>query len=256
MTTPPSAQWHRRFDGLFGRTVTPSTKKHQREAMSTPSKRKHDQVDQTEPNKSMLRRMYESGEWSDLTIEAANGRLFKVHKSVVCLASPYFNAACTAGFRETHTNRVKLPEGGKVVDAILRHFYEIPAPWTLPAPNGQPGTTLPASEGYNLIELRIAIDKYGIPSLVASVEGAFGVLVQSLQRRYAADALVTIGRRLFEEDGDFLDKMRQQVVAFTAMIIPKIFQSNYSFQTLHGNATYLRKTILHKHGLSLESIDH
>lgn len=67
--------------------------------------------------------MYETGQWSDLTIEAG-GKQFKVHKCVVCPACPFLHAACTRGFLESQTNVIKLPESEIVIDTILRHFYE------------------------------------------------------------------------------------------------------------------------------------
>lgn len=41
-----------------------------------------------------IRRMWATGEWSDLTI-IADGKSFKVHKNVVCHGCPFLKAACT-----------------------------------------------------------------------------------------------------------------------------------------------------------------
>lgn len=102
--------------------------------------------------------MYETGEWADLTIEAQGGKLFKVHKTIVCPALPFFHAACTAGFRETHTNHIKLLETNAVVDAILRHFYGVPAAWTEEATYGT-CEQLQLECWQDLIRLRTAADK-------------------------------------------------------------------------------------------------
>lgn len=108
------------------------------------------------------RSMYETEEWSDLTVEASYGKSFKVHKTVVCSASKYFHAACTAGFRESHTNHVKLPESKTIVKAILEHFYEIPTLWLKPAfYSDRPALSkvLAQSYGQDLIDMRAAADK-------------------------------------------------------------------------------------------------
>ena len=92
--------------------------------------------------------MYETGDWSDLTIEAGR-KEFKIHKSVVCSACPFINAACTKGFLETHTNNIKLPESAETIEAMLQHFYAIPL-WS----PEQDGVYRPL-----LTDLRIAAEK-------------------------------------------------------------------------------------------------
>jgi hypothetical protein len=79
-------------------------------------------------------RMYETGEWSDLTIRTAT-KSFKVHKSIVCPACPFFHAACTNGFKESQTGVIDLKESETVVDAMLRHIYELPIDWLRYAPH-------------------------------------------------------------------------------------------------------------------------
>ncbi|KAF2213389.1 hypothetical protein CERZMDRAFT_96231 [Cercospora zeae-maydis SCOH1-5] len=177
-----------------------------------------------------LSRMYETGDWSDLTVEAIDGKVFKVHKSVVCPASPYFNTACTSGFLETHTNRVSLPESAKIVDAILRHFYETPAPWTEKVFYGKTSALPTTSEGNDLMELRVAIDKYGIASLVGDVEDAFAALLQYHQRHHDYKAVTLLGRKIFDAEGDFWFKMRLGVASATASFVPDILKDNDSFE--------------------------
>jgi hypothetical protein len=63
-----------------------------------------------------------------LTIETAT-KSFKVHKNIVCPACPFFYAACAKGFKESQTGVIQLEESEVVVDAILRHLYELPIDW-------------------------------------------------------------------------------------------------------------------------------
>lgn len=82
--------------------------------------------------------MYETGEWSDMTIETSS-KTFQVHKAVIC-GNDFFNAACTQGFLETGTNNIKLPESARVVDCMLRDLYEYEYPEAeclLEAPDGK-----------------------------------------------------------------------------------------------------------------------
>lgn len=108
--------------------------------------------------------MYETGEWSDLTIEAG-GKEFKVHKSVVCSACPFVEAACTKGFRETHTNRIKLPERAVTVEAMLQHFYAV-LWWNTTLFATKP-TGADVMYAKDLIDLRTAADKARLYQLVA-----------------------------------------------------------------------------------------
>ncbi|KAF7185808.1 hypothetical protein HII31_12910 [Pseudocercospora fuligena] len=69
--------------------------------------------------------MYETSEWSDLEIASSDGSVFKVDTSVVCLASPFFRAACDKVWREERSGVIELPENAVILDAMLRHCYGI-----------------------------------------------------------------------------------------------------------------------------------
>ena len=122
--------------------------------------------------------MYETGDWSDLTIEAGR-KEFKIHKSVVCSACPFINAACTKGFLETHTNNIKLPESADIMEAMLQHFYAIPL-WS----PEQLGRKRPF-----LIELRAATDKvYRYPTATLSMLTQYSMTSNRSAKPLTADS--------------------------------------------------------------------
>lgn len=73
-------------------------------------------------------RLYETGDWSDLTLETAT-RSFKVHKAILCPASPFFDAVCRNGSEESNAGIIYLTESELVIDAALRHIYQQPIDW-------------------------------------------------------------------------------------------------------------------------------
>lgn len=62
-----------------------------------------------------------------MKIETAT-KIFKVHKNIVCPASPFFHAACTSGFRETTSGHIKVGEDEQVIEVLIRHMYELEVP--------------------------------------------------------------------------------------------------------------------------------
>ncbi|PPJ60816.1 hypothetical protein CBER1_11540 [Cercospora berteroae] len=200
----------------------------------------------TAEEKPVLERMYETSDWSDLTIQAGDGKVFKVHKTVVYPASPYFNEACTAGARETHTNHVNLPESTKTVDAILRHFYKTPALWTRRDFHDQEVIETAAAEGADLIALRVAVNKYDIDSMIADVEDAFAALLEYYQNHNDFKSLIWIGQQIFDEEDHFLYKMRRAVASTTAKFVSDILEHEPSSEGLRWNSDYLRQTMLQR----------
>lgn len=60
--------------------------------------------------------MLEKGEWSDLKIHTPT-RTFNVHKSVVCLACPFLQAACAGDWKEARAGIIPIPENECIVRA-------------------------------------------------------------------------------------------------------------------------------------------
>lgn len=106
-----------------------------------------------------VHRMYESGQFSDLTVSTAT-KNFRVHKAVLCAACPFFEAACTRDFKEAHTNTIILPEEEHVVEGLLRHCYGRPDVQES-HDYGKPGEWLQhqVKHGQYLAKLYIACDK-------------------------------------------------------------------------------------------------
>ncbi|KAF7185769.1 hypothetical protein HII31_12871 [Pseudocercospora fuligena] len=67
--------------------------------------------------------MLRSGSWApDLKIVTPT-RTFDVHKSVICQASPFFQAACKNGWQEAKSGVIEIPENALVVEEILSYCY-------------------------------------------------------------------------------------------------------------------------------------
>lgn len=67
--------------------------------------------------------LYESGKLSDLTV-TCNGRRFQVHKAIVCSQSPFFDKACSSGFKEGIEHTIDLPEDDPdIVDRFFQFLY-------------------------------------------------------------------------------------------------------------------------------------
>ena len=49
-------------------------------------------------------------------------RVFKVHKAVLCKASPFFAKALSTGFKEEHTGVLKLPDHDAISFSVLYHY--------------------------------------------------------------------------------------------------------------------------------------
>ncbi|KAI5364300.1 Putative BTB/POZ domain-containing protein [Septoria linicola] len=73
---------------------------------------------------SILRRMFETGEWSDLKIQTET-RTFDVHKNVMCPASPFFQAACSRDWKEAKTGVICVPEDEHTIKGFIRYCYGI-----------------------------------------------------------------------------------------------------------------------------------
>ncbi|KAL9531139.1 Speckle-type POZ protein-like [Sphaerulina musiva] len=112
--------------------------------------------------------MWETGDWSDLTI-IAGGRHFKVHKSVVCHGSPVIKAACSHDWEEARTGIINLPESASVIEELLATMYEISSPYM----ERDPGIM----DAHENLSFRIAADKYHIERLLVSTEYDFTLAI-------------------------------------------------------------------------------
>ncbi|KAI1191525.1 hypothetical protein F5B17DRAFT_382209 [Nemania serpens] len=67
-----------------------------------------------------LKRLYSSGDYSDLTI-MCNGKNYQVHKCIICPRSDFFAAACRHDFKEAREGKISLPDDdSKAVDLMIQ----------------------------------------------------------------------------------------------------------------------------------------
>ncbi|EME80929.1 uncharacterized protein MYCFIDRAFT_87046 [Pseudocercospora fijiensis CIRAD86] len=176
-----------------------------------------------------LKRMFESGDWSDLTIKTKDsGKTFAVHKTVLCPAWEFARAACTSGFIESKTNVIELPEDERVITAILRYYYELPF-------------EVSKSETLSiLVKLRVAIDKYGIDGLIRNVEHAFKARLEA----ETYPNLVVIGATVFAEAGDCMIPMQNAIAAATRGKMSEIVRDMNVWSQMQESPEFLRRTLL------------
>ncbi|KXT02097.1 hypothetical protein AC578_6701 [Pseudocercospora eumusae] len=176
-----------------------------------------------------LKRMYESGEWSDLTITVKDSsKTFAVHKTVLCPAWEFARAACTRGFVESKTSSIELPESEAVVDAILRYYYELP--FKIPS-----APTLDT-----LVKLRVAIDKYGTEGLVREVEQTFKQYMEGEDY----PVLINTGLLVFAEAGECMGKMQQAIAEATGSKMSEIVRDVEIWSKMQESPEFLRTTLL------------
>lgn len=72
-----------------------------------------------------LKGLYQSGDYSDLTL-SCGGKDYKLHKSIVCPRSDFFAAACRGHFKEAREGSISLPEDdARIVDLMIYYFYHL-----------------------------------------------------------------------------------------------------------------------------------
>ncbi|KAI9821441.1 MAG: hypothetical protein M1826_000677 [Phylliscum demangeonii] len=69
-----------------------------------------------------LRKMFQSGAYSDLVIRC-HGQEFRVHRSVVCPRSTFFETACASGFQEAFSGVIELDDDLGSVSRMLSYIY-------------------------------------------------------------------------------------------------------------------------------------
>ena len=82
------------------------------------------------PYSPIIRELYHTGKYSDLTLECDNLR-FKVHKAILCIRSPVFARECDGSFKEGKTGHISIeaPTANKnsvrrMLDFIYTNNYQ------------------------------------------------------------------------------------------------------------------------------------
>ncbi|CZT14599.1 uncharacterized protein RCC_00574 [Ramularia collo-cygni] len=217
-----------------------------------------------------LRRMYETEEWADLTIKTAT-KDFKVHKSIVCPACPFFHAACTNEFKESHTGIIHLEDSASVVDAILRHLYELPIEWlsyrqwdlehavtpggsaaVMPTRRvGRAVSKMPKSKDVpthermkrilrKILDLELAVNKYDIKGINTTICASF-----LFHFEYILDikCVVETGAEVFDEERPPNKTLRAVVAMETSWRLDEIIASPCAWEIFHSNEDYMKETV-------------
>lgn len=86
--------------------------------------------------------------------------------------------------------------------------------------------------------------QYSVSAMVTSTEKAFSALLQRAVHFDLALLVVKIGRRLFDEEGDFLERMRQDILRASASLVRDIVRCDITFEVWRENAEYQQRTLL------------
>ncbi|PPJ53826.1 hypothetical protein CBER1_03281 [Cercospora berteroae] len=115
--------------------------------------------------------MFDNCQWSDLKAKTAT-HTFEVHKSVVCPASPFFEAACSKDWKEARTGVIELSEPEHIVRALLEWCYGLFFENDFKIDIGKEDLML------SYCKLLVAADKYELPDLksraIKSSNGCYG----------------------------------------------------------------------------------
>jgi len=61
--------------------------------------------------------------FDDVTFQTEDGKLFRLHKIIVCARCPYFRALFLSGMRESRQSTVDIPWEGAVFERIVEYMY-------------------------------------------------------------------------------------------------------------------------------------
>ncbi|KAM0719318.1 hypothetical protein Q7P37_005223 [Cladosporium fusiforme] len=112
---------------------------------------------------SVLKHLYETGEYSDLTVNAG-GTIFEVHKSIVCPASAWLEKEC-----QDMGSLIEAFATPHIVDSIFRHLYAMDVPVLVAAKLG-PGTSAQETANKdlcNVLDLMLTSTYWGLGDLAA-----------------------------------------------------------------------------------------
>ncbi|KAL9043268.1 MAG: hypothetical protein Q9214_003540 [Letrouitia sp. 1 TL-2023] len=66
-----------------------------------------------------------TGERSDFTLSSQNGQKWRLHSVIVCPRSEHFSRALNAGFKESNTKDIVIPEEPILVWMLIRYLYTL-----------------------------------------------------------------------------------------------------------------------------------
>ncbi|KAF2162826.1 hypothetical protein M409DRAFT_26682 [Zasmidium cellare ATCC 36951] len=108
-----------------------------------------------------LNRVFGDSKYSDLTIECGEST-WHVHRVVICAQSPFFDKACSNGFKETSSKLIKLEDDDPtIVREMLRYLYT--GDYLEQTKEGEEGSRRSALS--TNVHIHTIADKYDIPAL-------------------------------------------------------------------------------------------
>ncbi|KAL1955400.1 hypothetical protein VTO42DRAFT_8620 [Malbranchea cinnamomea] len=94
----------------------------------------------------ILKDLLRYGKYSDFTL-TCGGRVFHVHRAVVCPQSPFFEAAVNGNFAEAHSKNVTLHEDPETIERMLSFMYNRGYDQAGRQPHAEDGDDLTSNDG-------------------------------------------------------------------------------------------------------------
>ncbi|KAL9608574.1 MAG: hypothetical protein Q9167_006607 [Letrouitia subvulpina] len=70
-------------------------------------------------------KLLNTGDGSDFTLSSKNGQTWRLHRVIVCPRSEHFSRALNAGFKESNTQDIVIPEEPILVWMLIRYLYTL-----------------------------------------------------------------------------------------------------------------------------------
>ncbi|KAF2195401.1 hypothetical protein K469DRAFT_681720 [Zopfia rhizophila CBS 207.26] len=206
---------------------------------------------------STLHRLWSTGEWSDLTVVAGT-KEFKVHRSVLCPRSKFFEAACRPGFtvfnlhvdengkahvkKEAATGRTRLEEDEVTVETLLGSLYAVEMPiigsmFTEFAPKNEAEKSVAM---HVLVKLSIACDKYDVTQLKHKAVDAFADRLELVKDPETIVALADFIHESCPEDDA---GMRKLIIDHLQLSLPKVMKMVAAKNLLMANDELLESLL-------------
>ncbi|TVY20480.1 hypothetical protein LARI1_G001840, partial [Lachnellula arida] len=143
----------------------------------TQSKRSFDIMSAPSGLSPMTAGLLESGKYSDLTLKTSDGKVYQLHRSVVCLQSKPLAACVDGNFMEANTKTIDLKDDDPyTVDLFIKFLYtadyDVPK---MPVTSHDPAVVHTTEPNQLLVHTKVYIlaEKYDVPALKVVASNKF-----------------------------------------------------------------------------------
>ncbi|KAL6156788.1 hypothetical protein ACJQWK_06584 [Exserohilum turcicum] len=193
-------------------------------------------------------RIYKTGKCSDFSI-IAGGRVFPVHRVLLCMRSQYFNAVCDGNFAEAEQRSITLPENDQTVSTMLQEMYQVYNPTTGSIFTNfalQPAIEKDRIMG-NLLALFVACDKYNLESIKQKV---VETIIDRLPFIHDPLSLVDLASSIYSDTCPAVDSgLRKAITLQLHARLPAIMEDEAAWQDYSEDKALLKALHSHQCGI-------